>query len=366
MKRLVGVNPSLAVLAILLAGTATMRLVNVTGAPGRVDDEGTYVAQAYAVTQWGELAHYTYWYDHPPLGWLQLALWSLVVGPDTGGNAVAAARYLMVMVAVITAGLLWLLARRLGLSRWASGAAVAVFALSPLAIALGRTVYLDNIAVAWLLAAFVLLCSPQRRLSAIFGAAVCFGVAVLTKETLLLLVPTAIWLLWTRTAPATRRYALAVFGAVFTVVLATYPLLAAVRGELLPGAGHVSLLDGIRFQLWQRDPGGSVVDPYSLKRHTVVGWLHHDPVLPVLAAPVAIAGLLMTRLRPIAVGLAILVAMVARPGYLPVPFFVAALPLAALLIAGIAESVTRYLVSSAEKRWVLKRLVAGPALAGGC
>ena len=45
-------------------------------APQRVDDEGTYTAQAYAVEHFGELAHYTYWYDHPPLGWLQIAAWT--------------------------------------------------------------------------------------------------------------------------------------------------------------------------------------------------------------------------------------------------------------------------------------------------
>src|SRR5690348_18419503 len=34
-----------------------------------------------------------------------------------------------------------------------------------------------------MLGALVLVCSPRYRLSAIFGAAACFGIAVLTKET---------------------------------------------------------------------------------------------------------------------------------------------------------------------------------------
>ena len=122
------------------------------------------MAQAYAVAEWGELAHYTYWYDHPPAGWLQLALWTVISGPDFGGNAVAAGRYLMVIVAVITAALLWVLARRIEMSRWASAAAVAVFALSPLAISLSRTVYLDNLATAWVLGALVLVLSPVPAL----------------------------------------------------------------------------------------------------------------------------------------------------------------------------------------------------------
>jgi 4-amino-4-deoxy-L-arabinose transferase-like glycosyltransferase len=174
------INASIPILAILLALTAILRLLNLTGSPARLDDEGTYVAQAYAVNQWGELAHYTYWYDHPPAGWLQLAAWTAITGPDWGGNAVAAGRYFMVIVALITAALLWCLARRTEMSRPASAIAVAIYAVSPLSISLSRTVYLDNLSIAWLMAALVLICSPRHRLSAMFGASICFGVAVLT------------------------------------------------------------------------------------------------------------------------------------------------------------------------------------------
>jgi hypothetical protein len=365
MSRLSRVNPSIPILGILLILTATLRLINLTGSPGRFDDEGTYMAQAYAVAEWGELAHYTYWYDHPPAGWLQLALWTTISGPDFGGNAVAAGRYLMVVVAVITAGLLWALARRIGMSRWASAAAVGVFALSPLAISLGRMVYLDNIAVAWLLAALVLVCSPRYRLSAMFGTATCFGIAVLTKETMLLLLPMFAWLVWTRTAPVIRRYALAVFVAVFGVVVSTYILMAVLRGELIPGPGHVSLWGGIRFLLLERTAGGGLSDPYSLERHTVNGWFQLDPALPCLAGPIALAALFVKRLRPFAVGLVILIATVFRPGHLPVPFILSALPLTALLAAGTGEVALRYLFRTVEQRSVGLRRFRVPALAAG-
>ena len=358
-------NRSIPILGILLILTATVRLINLTGSPGRFDDEGTYMAQAYAVAQWGELAHYTYWYDHPPAGWLQLALWTAISGPDFGGNTVAAGRYLMVIVAVITAALLWALARRIGMSRWAAAAAVAVFALSPLAISLSRMVYLDNLAVAWVLGALVLLCSPRYRLSAMFGAATCFGIAVLTKETMLLLLPMFAWLVWTRTAPATRRYALAVFVAVFGVVVSTYVLMAVLRGELVPGPGHVSLWEGIRFQLWDRTAGGALHDPYSLKRHTVDEWLRLDPALPFLVVPIALAALFVERLRPFAVGLVVLTAIILRPGYLPVPFILSALPLTALLAAGTGEAALRYLFRTVGQRSVGLRRFRVPALAAG-
>ena len=337
MNRLRRLNPSAPIIAVLLLLTAILRLVNLTGSPTRLDDEGTYVAQAYAVFEWGELAHYTYWYDHPPVGWLQLALWNMIAGNGFGGSAVVSGRYLMAIVAVLTAALLWMLARRIGISRWAAAGAVTIFAASPLAISLGRSVYLDNLAIAWLLGALVLVCSPRHRLSAIFGAAACFGICVLTKETMLLFVPTVVWLMWIKTAPATRRYAFTVFAAVFGVVISTYVLMAVVRGELLPGPGHVSLWEGVKFQLWQREDSGALSDPQSLKRHTIDEWLALDPALPLLAAPIALTGLLIERLRPFAAGLMILVVTIVRPGYLPVPFVIAALPFMALLAAGIGE-----------------------------
>jgi hypothetical protein len=358
-------NPSIPILGILLMLIAALRLINLTGSPGRFDDEGTYMAQAYAVAKWGELAHYTYWYDHPPAGWLQLALWTTISGPDFGGNAVASGRYLMVVVAVITAGLLWTLARRIEMSRWASAAAVGVFALSPLAISLGRMVYLDNLAVAWVLGGLVLLCSPRYRLSAMFGAATCFAIAVLTKETMLLLLPMFAWLVWTRTAPATRRYALAVFVAVFGVVVSMYVLMAVLRGELVPGPGHVSLWDGIGFQLWKRTPGGVLDDPYSLNRRTVNAWIALDPALPFLAVPIALAALFVKRLRPFAVGLVTLIATIFRPGYLPAPFILSALPLTALLAAGIGEVALRKLSRTPRNRSIVLRRFRVPALAAG-
>ena len=57
-------------LALVIAATAW----NLQGWPGRADeDEGTYVAEAWAIICEHQLAPYTYWYDHPPLGWAQLA-----------------------------------------------------------------------------------------------------------------------------------------------------------------------------------------------------------------------------------------------------------------------------------------------------
>ena len=105
--------------------------------------------------------------------------------------------------------------------------------------------------------------------------------------------------------------------------------------------------------------------PYSLNRHTVDEWLRLDPALPFLAVPIALAGLFVRRLRPFAVGLVILVATVLRPGYLPAPFILAALPLTALLVAGTGEVALRYLFRSVGQQSVGLRRVRVPALAAG-
>ncbi|MDT0351107.1 glycosyltransferase family 39 protein [Pseudonocardia charpentierae] len=343
---------------VLLLLTAAVRLINLTGAPQRIDDEGTYVAQAYALLHYGELSHYTYWYDHPPLGWLQIAGWFLLTGgPDAASTAVASGRGFMVIVAVITAALLWTLARRLGLSLAAAATAVAVFAMSPLAVELGRTVYLDNIATAWLLAALVLFCSPQQRLSAAFGGAACFGVAVLTKETMLLLLPAVLMLAWTRAARATRRYAAAVVVTVLGLMLTGYLLMAAVRSELIPGPGHVSLIDAVQFQLYGRDSGGSVFDTASLNRTTFERWWVLDPVLLTAALPAAAAALAVRRLQPIATGIVLLSVILVRDGYLPAPFVIAALPLVALLVAGVPDAALGWARENRTGRYPLRRIM---------
>src|SRR6266542_5223658 len=39
------------------------------------DDEGIYMAQAWALLREGRLAPYTYFYDHAPGGWILIAGW---------------------------------------------------------------------------------------------------------------------------------------------------------------------------------------------------------------------------------------------------------------------------------------------------
>ena len=343
---------------LALAVITTAHLINLTGWPIFGDDEGTYTAQAWAVLQ-GELAHYTYWYDHPPGGWIQLAAWMAL--PDLAGVGVmvATARVVMVAYAVATAGLIYRLGRQVGLGFGAALAAMLLWGLSPLVIFESRQVLLDNLQLPWLVGSFVLATRTSRRLWAHVAAGACFGVAVLTKETGLLLAPALLLAVWTYAYRPVR-----VFSAVGTVVAmaltgVVYPLFALLKGELVSGPGHVSLQDAVAFQLVDRVGSGALWDPTSAARAVTAGWLSHDPVLPVIGLGAGIACLCWRQSRPIGLALATLAVVGLRPdGYLPNMFVIAALPFAAVALGVVIERANRA-VAKLPVPLVLRTSVAG-------
>jgi hypothetical protein len=357
-------SPDRLVVAALVLVVVAVHGVGIMGFPALGDDEGTYTAQAWAV-QHGSLAHYTYWYDHPPLGWIQLAALSwlphLLV---PGALAVQGTRLVMLAITVVDVVLLYVVARRLTLGRPFAGAAALLGTLSPLAVVLQRQVYLDNVAVPWLLAAFVLASSPRRHLWHHVAAGAAFAVAVLCKETALLVLPGLLWTAWRHTDRRNRAFALAGFASTAVLGAAVYPLFALLRNELVPGAGHVSLADGVLFQLVNRRESGSLLDPASSVRGVIDGWLYYDEWLigcGVVAAALAFG---IRRLRPTALTVIVLVAIVLKPGnYLPTMFVIVALPFLALAVAGVADAAWARLQGAPEGR---PRSVSAAAFAVAC
>src|SRR6266545_2672094 len=67
-------------IGLLLLIAALVHGYNMFGYPYYESDEGTYVSQAWAVVTLGRLAPYTYWYDHAPGGWVQIAAWTTLTG----------------------------------------------------------------------------------------------------------------------------------------------------------------------------------------------------------------------------------------------------------------------------------------------
>lgn len=335
----------------------------VVQAPGLSDDEGTYMSQAWAVQHGHGLAPYTYWYDHPPLGWIQIAAYSFVVGLVAPvAHAVAVGRSLMVVVSVASAGLLYVLGRRVGMSRPIATMAVVLFAFSPLSLDFQRMVYLDNIAVPWLLAALVLAASPRRSLWAACAAGGCFAAAVLSKETFLLFAPALLVMFWTHWDRKTRAFCLTGLVSTFALLVAAYPLYALLKGELLPGAGHVSLWQGVHFQLSGRQGSGSIFSTGSNMRRTVDGWLRLDSWLLGLGLVSLPFCYTCRRYVPLAFGLTVPVLVAMRGGYLPDPFLIGLLPFAALCIGGAAD-VIRHRVAAIGPLFELRgRPVGAPVL----
>jgi 4-amino-4-deoxy-L-arabinose transferase-like glycosyltransferase len=330
----------LAVQVALFSGVGLVQGTNMLHWPAVNPDEGTYVADAWAVQTHGALGFYTYTYGHPPLAWVLMSLWtwatSLLGSPI---YSVDGERGFMLVVSLTSTWLVYLLARRLGMRQGFAVVAVLLFTLSPIDIYYHRLVLLDNPATAWALAAFVLALTPRRRLWAVAASGACFAAAVLCKETLLLILPALLVAAVQNTSRQTRRYSLTLLVACFIVPLMVYPLYAALKGELLPGPGHVSLLGSIIYQLHGRRGTGSILNPNSISNQTVrLVWLRIDPWLLGGALVLSPLALFRRSTRAASVAFLIQVVMLLRPGYLPNMYVIAMLPFAALLIAGSADA----------------------------
>lgn len=328
-------HDAIAVQVPLLAAVGYIQAVNMFHWPAILFDEGTYVGNAWAIGERGELAFYTYTYGHPPLAWVLLSLWTSVGGLFGHVTySLDSARELMWVVTIISCSLLYTLARRLGMNRLFAVLAVLAFALSPLSLYFHRGMLLDNPAAAWAIAAFVLAMSPRRKLWSFVGSGACFAASVLSKETTLVILPALVLAGFQNADPRTRRYCVTLLASSFALVLALYPLYAALKGELLPGTGHVSLLGTDVNMVATRQGTGSVFAQDTVAHGTVMAWLSLDPWLvggALLLSPIALA---VRGTRAAALAFLIQVAMIARPGYLPAMYVIALLPFAALVVAG--------------------------------
>ncbi|QCB95017.1 ArnT family glycosyltransferase [Cellulomonas shaoxiangyii] len=318
---------SLPLTAVLLA-VAVLYGTNLGGYPAFVnDDEGTYYAQAWAVLTQGRLTHYSYWYDHPPLGWIQLAA-GLPLGRRLSGDApvLVGGRAVMAAVMVVSAALLHRVAGNLGLPRAARLVVVLVWCLSPLTVFLGRQVLLDSVALAWLLASVAAATGPgDRRRHVLSG--LCFGIAVLSKETALLAGPGILVALCTVGGGRPRRRAVTDWLAAAGLVPGCYLLVTALAGDA------PALLGAVAWQLGGREGSGSVLDAGSVAHGVLASWLAHDPYLLLVGTAVAPLALLSRTGRGIALIPLVLVAAGLRPGgYLPAMHAILVLPFLALVV----------------------------------
>ncbi|HEX4717387.1 MAG TPA: glycosyltransferase [Thermoleophilaceae bacterium] len=368
-SRIAGVRSALrahaevVVIAALLATVAIVQGTNTLHWPNTQFDEGTYMSNAWAVHH-GALAPYTYSYGHPPLGWLLIFAWSSARGLFAATSfSIDSGRELMLVVMLVSCALLFTLARRLGMTLVFAAVAVLLFTLSPVGLFYHRAVLLDNIAVMWALAAFVLVTSPHRRLWAYAASGACFALAVLSKETILVILPALLLAAVQNGDKRTRRYCWTLLGACFLLIGLSYPLYATLKGELLPGAGHVSLLGYAMVQLVSRQATGSLFDVHSQTHAIVEQWLRLDSWLLGAALVLSPIALVRRRTRAVTAAFLIQVLMVLRPGYLPNMYVLGLLPFAALIVAGVGDALWRR-AGQARSRANARTLQVAVAAAG--
>jgi 4-amino-4-deoxy-L-arabinose transferase-like glycosyltransferase len=321
---------------------------NIAGYPRVFDDEGTYLAQSWAIDHGIGMAPYTYWFDHPPLGWIQISALAWIPALLFHGPAqlvVAYSRIVMLPFTAASSILVYVLSRRMSLPRWSAVLAVALFGLSPLSVTLQREIFLDNIAVTWILAAFVLAYSPRKHLWHHMASGMCAGIAVLSKETMILAVPALVVALWQNVHKDTRKYSYVGFLGAFLLLAVQYPLYAILKGELYQGGGKVSLFTGLKYQLTR--PGSGSIFAHGSNSYSILhNWLFYDPVLITIGTVSVILALAVRQLRPVAIAGVTLVLMAIRPsGYLPAMYIIQMLPFFALGVAGLADRLVSVLLT---------------------
>ncbi|WP_290061069.1 glycosyl transferase, partial [Amycolatopsis solani] len=308
---------SLDIVLALLALAGGLRVLYLAAPAPALPAEASNVAHAYA------LGHLTPFTDAggagvSPFGWWQLSAYTMVTDAfGRSASALAAVREAVLVAALLSALLLWFLARRLGLTRWAAAAAVLLLAASPLALGLHRLVVVEHLAVVWALGALVLVTTPGARIRHDALAALCLLAAVLTSPLALVFLPAAGWLL-VRRAPA--RAALVAVLLNLGLGLAFGPAAGVLRPHLADGG-----------------------------RPSIADWVALDPAWAVLSTMALVAALAVTALRPFAVSGLLLVAALFVPGVPDTAVLALLLPLTPLLLAAVVQAVSRQRVPA--HRW---------------
>ncbi len=278
-----------AVIVVLgLVGTFVAHAYNMFNFPRYELDEGTYMSNAWAITQ-GLISAYPYGYGHPPLTWMQIAVWlQLTGGLFTFGNALNSGRVFMLYYAVGSALLVYLIVRRLSGSRSAALLALVIFSFSPLSNTYQRQIFLDNVATFWLLLSIYFLVISKSRLLYIILAALTFGISILSKEVYLICLPAMIYAAWLHTTRFQRKFTLVSFIFIVIAICSGFVLLAVLKGELFPYSWHLPWDSHLHLSMWDTFIGqaqrGQSVGSFL---YSWDSWLNNDTFLIVcgIAAP---------------------------------------------------------------------------------
>jgi endo-1,4-beta-D-glucanase Y/4-amino-4-deoxy-L-arabinose transferase-like glycosyltransferase len=323
-----------------------------------LDDEGIYTEQAWAVIQAHRLAPYTYFYDHAPGGWILLGAWMFITGGvHSFGNAIDSGRVLMLLLNLASIALVYRVARKFGCGPLPAAVGALLLCLSPLAIFYQRMVLLDSIMLFWALLSLDLLLDGWGRLSRVVLSGACFGIALVSKETAIFLLPPMLYVAFLQRWRHQGHFAIAGWVVPMLIVSSWYLLYALLKGELLPtigSAGFVTSGDSIaggsgsRVSLlgalfWQTARGGGGIfnlhNEFWLLLRT--DWLMRDRLLIVAGALATVVNLLrgLRDRRALAAGLLALIpiAYLARGGVVLDYYALIVLPFFCINIALLLE-----------------------------
>ena len=258
---------------------------NMFGFPYYENDEGTYLSQAWSLLSSGQLAPYTYWYDHAPAGWILIAIWTFFTGGFfTFGASVNSGRVLMLILHVLSAFFIFAVTKRLSKSTLAAFVATTIFSITPLGIYFQRRVLLDNIMTFWVLFSLWCLIRPYVTLRHIILSAVAFGIGVLTKENAVFFLPAFLYVLWLYTSKKRRGFAFVYWMSIMAGVISLYFLYAIIKSEFFPvgtfgdQSPRVSLITTLQEQL-SRGVNKPFWSPGSEFRLMLTQWINKDATL---------------------------------------------------------------------------------------
>jgi hypothetical protein len=232
------------VVALILGALLVFQALNVFHAP-YTSDEGTLMANALAILQ-GKITPYIYDYSRPPLGWIQIAGWARLTGGIASfGNAINSGRVLMLILAIASSLLLYLIARRLSGSRSAALLGMLLYTLSPLSLLYRDQILLYNVGTFWLLLSLWLVINSKSKLAVFALAAVALGIAILSEGLFLIFLPIMLYAVSLYATSFQRKFSLVAFVYITLAISSVYVLLALLRSEFLPSGNplaHPSLI----------------------------------------------------------------------------------------------------------------------------
>ena len=222
--------------------------VNLFNYPAFMSDEGTYMSQAWAITNLNKLAPYTYWYDHSPLGWMVIAFFSQILGGyNRFGDAISTGRVIMLFMHLVSSTMIILTTKKMTNNIWAGYAAALAFSSLPLMNLFQRRIFLDNILVFFFSFSLYFIADKKINMLKVMLSGLFLGFAILSKESGIFLVPGVFYLVITNLDKKQKVLGAITWLGFFISTTSLYIILAIFKTELVPSSDKVSLIGTLQY-----------------------------------------------------------------------------------------------------------------------